>query len=168
MEVKLWNHFEENDIYAQNQELYKTHILEQYKMYVEMTDRVSARRNFTNTFFLSLHTTILAVIGFTYDKMDFFQEKWLAIFPFVGIIALCLIWWLILFSFRKLNSAKHKVAGALEKRLPASPYWTGEWSILDRGGDIKKYIRLTMLERVIPLVFASFYVMILLYLLIWG
>lgn len=39
-------------------------LLEQYKIYVEMADRVSARRGLTNTFFLSLNSAIFAAIGF--------------------------------------------------------------------------------------------------------
>ena len=38
-------------------------ILEQYKIYVEMADRISARRSLTNTFFLTLNTAIFAAIG---------------------------------------------------------------------------------------------------------
>ena len=37
--------------------------LEQYKLYVEMADRISARRGLTNTLFLTLNTAIFAAIG---------------------------------------------------------------------------------------------------------
>jgi hypothetical protein len=37
--------------------------LEQYKIYVEMADRISARRGMTNTFFLTLNTAIFTAVG---------------------------------------------------------------------------------------------------------
>ena len=38
-------------------------LLEQYKIYVEMADRISARRGLTNTFFLTLNSALFTVIG---------------------------------------------------------------------------------------------------------
>ncbi|MGH6629978.1 MAG: RipA family octameric membrane protein, partial [Burkholderiales bacterium] len=38
-------------------------ILEQYKTYVEMADRISGCRALANTFFLTLNTAIFTVIG---------------------------------------------------------------------------------------------------------
>src|SRR4051794_23317808 len=42
---------------------YRSAVLEQYKIYVEMADRISARRGLTNTFFLTLNTAIFTLIG---------------------------------------------------------------------------------------------------------
>ena len=39
-----------------NQDPASSVVLEQYKLYVEMADRVSARRGVTNTFFLTLNS----------------------------------------------------------------------------------------------------------------
>ncbi len=38
-------------------------VMDQYKLYVEMADRVSARRSLANTFFLTLNTAIFTAIG---------------------------------------------------------------------------------------------------------
>src|SRR3989442_10768421 len=38
--------------------------LEQYKLYVEMADRISARRQTANEFFLSVNTAIVALLGY--------------------------------------------------------------------------------------------------------
>jgi hypothetical protein len=54
MAVNLWTNID-NSEYSNNKELYQNHILEQYKMYVEMVDRISSRRNLTNIFFLTLN-----------------------------------------------------------------------------------------------------------------
>lgn len=43
---------------------YKHHILEQYKLYVEMSDRVSQRRASLNVFFISVNTFLITVVTF--------------------------------------------------------------------------------------------------------
>ena len=47
----LWNTEINSAKYVGAEEKYRTAILEQYKIYVEMADRVSARRALANTFF---------------------------------------------------------------------------------------------------------------------
>lgn len=41
-------------------------VLEQYKLAVEMADRVSARRGNANLFYLSVQTTLLTAAGLAY------------------------------------------------------------------------------------------------------
>jgi hypothetical protein len=48
--------------------------------------------------------------------------------------------------------------GALEERLPASPWWRAEWLALGEGRDRRKYWPLTHVERWIPALFAVIYV----------
>ncbi len=43
-------------------------ILEEYKLYVEMADRVSARRIETNKFYITLLTALLAILTLVVDK----------------------------------------------------------------------------------------------------
>jgi hypothetical protein len=61
-------------------------------------------------------------------------------------------------SYRQLNTAKFKVVGALEDRLPASPYWHAEWVALGEGKDWRKYLPLTHLEQWVPVLFGLVYV----------
>ena len=49
-------------------EKYQEHLLEQYKLYVEMADRVSQRRLTTNSYFLSINSAILAFVGYITSK----------------------------------------------------------------------------------------------------
>lgn len=165
MENNLWNTFNSDSIYTGNKELYQNHILEQYKLYVEMADRISQRRNLANVFFLSLHTLGLSAIGFMFEKISLVNPKWIISFPLFGIMLLCLIWLWLLRSYRDLNSAKYKVIGHLEKRLPSSPYWSAEWLELGEGKDIKKYLPLTALEVFVPIVFGLIYLMLGVYIL---
>ena len=43
---------------------YSLHLLEIYKIYVEMTDRISTRRQSANSFFLSINTLLIALVGY--------------------------------------------------------------------------------------------------------
>ncbi len=43
---------------------YEAHYFEQYKLFVEMTDRISSRRQSANSFFLSVNTAVIAIIGY--------------------------------------------------------------------------------------------------------
>ena len=44
-------------------EKYSDHLLEQYKLFVEMMDEICARRATTNTFYLTLNTLLMTAIG---------------------------------------------------------------------------------------------------------
>jgi hypothetical protein len=70
----------------------------------------------------------------------------------------CFAWFYLLRSYRLLNTAKYEVVGALERRLPASPYWSAEWTALGKGKDPKKYWPLSHIESWIPVFFAALYV----------
>jgi hypothetical protein len=136
---------------------YKEHIFEQYKLYVEMADQVSNRRNLANTFFLTLHTLLVGAFGFWIEKGQTIISRWAISFPLIAALLLCLSWWVILRSYRQLNTAKYQVIGEFEKRLPASPYWSAEWKALGEGKDLMKYIPLTYAENWVPIVFALLY-----------
>lgn len=131
-------------------------LLEQYKLYVEMADRVSARRGATNTFFLTLNTAAVTAIGLLWSG-HFHESKWILAFLFVGLIVQCMSWFLLLRSYRQLNSAKYAVVGVLEERLPSSPYWSAEWTALGKGEDPRRYWPLSHLEQLIPSLFALIY-----------
>jgi len=144
------------DAYFAAGEKYQAAILEQYKIYVEMADRISARRGLTNTFFLTFNTLIFTTAGvFWLDRPT--ASTWFLIFPTVVLLAQCAAWYWLLRSYRQLNSAKYAVVGALEERLPASPYWSAEWTALGKGKDRSRYWPLTHLELWIPVLFGVAY-----------
>ena len=134
----------------------RTAILEQYKLYVEMADRISARRGLTNTFFLTLNTAIFAAIGASWKGRLAFPA-WILVFPLVALLIQCCAWFLLVRSYRQLNSAKYIVIGLLEERLPASPYWNAEWKALGEGKDKSKYWPISHLEQWVPVIFAATY-----------
>jgi hypothetical protein len=132
-------------------------VLEQYRIYVEMSDRVSSRRGIANTFFLTLNTLIFTVVGLFWQHRPT-ADEWLLALPAFVLVAQCVAWFWILRSHQQLNSAKFAVIGVLEENLPASPYWLGEWSALGKGADKRLYWPLTRLEQLIPLLFSMAYI----------
>lgn len=145
---------------------YHEHLLEQYKMYVEMTDRISARRQTSNSFFLSINTAIITLLGYTRLKLE-------TEIPFIFILLLCLcgmvicyMWYRLTRSYKDLNSGKFKVIHEIEKRLPISPY-DAEWVSLGEGKNKELYLPFTHIEISIPWVFFILYVIILLLYVPW-
>lgn len=149
----LFNEFPKNQPYAAN-EKYQTHLLDQYKLYVEMADRISARRLTANTYFLSVNTALLGFVA--YIAKDTITYLWI-----LGVagIALCWLWYRIIRSYRDLNTAKFAVIHGIEKRLPLSPY-AAEWVEAGHGKDSKRYHPLTHIETGVPIIFLALHTVV--------
>lgn len=154
--AELWAPQAEAERWTGSPEAYSSAVLEQYKMYVEMADRVSARRGLANTFFLTFNSAVFTLIGAFWTARPHAASA-LLIIPVLVLMAECLAWFWLIRSYRQLNAAKYAVVGALEERLPASPYWRGEWKALGEGKDPARYLPLTHLEEWVPLIFAIAY-----------
>jgi len=134
-----------------NDEELKT-VFEQYKLYVEMADRVSQRRMSANTFFTTVNTLLFTVAAFIGNK----DLLWLI---FVGIIG-CIIsfaWYFTLNSYRQLNSGKFAVINEIEKLLPLSGF-SYEWEVLKWGKKKNSYWPLSHVEKIIPVIFFFAYI----------
>lgn len=152
----MWNPGIGAEQYGGDAIAYRSAILEQYKLYVEMADRISARRALANTFFVTLNTAVLTLIATVWTDHSRVAAGWLAI-PLVILLGLCLAWFWVVRSYRQLNAGKYVVVGALERRLPASPYWSAEWAALGEGRDKARYWPLTHLEKWVPCLFGAAY-----------
>jgi hypothetical protein len=135
------------------------HNIEFYKLAVEMADRISARRGVANSFFLTINTGLAALLGGQ-------ELRW---YVAAAGIALCATWWVLLKSYRDLNSAKFDVILAMEASLPAKVFGD-EWDRLKRD-PVKlalrrdairswaaQYRELGRIERIVPWVFALIYI----------
>jgi hypothetical protein len=150
----LWNGGLQGDTYQGDK--YQVSLLEQYKIYVEMADRVSARRGLTNTFFLTLNTGVLTLLGvFWKDRPQ--ASTWVLLFPLAVLVTQCMAWYWILRSHRQLNSARYRVIGLMEAGLPAAPY-AAEWQALGEGKDRSLYWPVSHLEQWVPALFVGAYV----------
>jgi hypothetical protein len=121
-----------------------------------MADRISARRATANGFFLTVQTSLVALMS-----VPGIQRSWIAASGtiFAGT------WWVLLRSYRDLSAAKWKSIQALEERLPAQPF-TEEWETLKkdpvrRWG--KRYAELGFVERLVPVIFALLFLGILVF-----
>lgn len=133
-------------------------LMEQYKTCLEMADRISARRGAANTFFLTFNTAIIGALGTFLGAFGMSVPVPVTI-TFYGVaIVFCLAWAALLRSYRNLNTAKFKVIGLLEERLPSSPFYLAEWQALGSGKDWSKYIPLSLVEKTLPFVFVVAYI----------
>ena len=140
----------------QNKESYNAEetktIFEQYKLYVEMADRISQRRMSANTFFTTINTLLFTIATFIGSK----HLVWII---FIGVIG-CVIsfaWYFTLNSYRQLNSGKFTVINEIEKLLPLSGF-SYEWEVLESGKKKSKYWPLSHVEKIIPIIFFLAYI----------
>lgn len=135
---------------------YRSHLLEQYKLYVEMADRISARRQSANSYFLSINTALLAFLGLVANRNSGnVPLSWVLVVSIAGVI-LCYSWYRLVRSYKDLNSGKFRVIHAIEGKLPLAPY-DAEWVSVGRGEDPDLYLPFTHIEIRIPWIFAALY-----------
>jgi hypothetical protein len=156
----LWNEEINRENFRDPVATYHASVFEQYKLCVEMADRVSARRNLANTFFLTLHTALIAFLG-TWLSQEHHREVpvVLALAALLLLLGMCVTWWFTVRSYHQLNRGKFEVIGVLEERLPARTFVAAEWRALGEGRDWRVYLPLNRVERWIPLLFAGAYVL---------
>jgi len=136
--------------------------LDLYKLTVEMADRISARRSTANSFFLTINSALIAVIGFVRpvtEKAGASADETGIILTGVAGLVLAVTWWGLLRSYRRLNAAKFAIVREMETELAAAPF-TREWAHLTeaRARPWQRYIEFGTFERVVPLIFAAIYV----------
>ena len=133
-------------------EHYRPHLLEQYKLYVEMADRISTRRQSANSFFLAVNTALVALVTYVQLGPKVVPEGnfyWLVA---IAGMALCYTWYRLIRSYRGMNSGKFKVIHRIEQQLPLSPY-DAEWETLGRGENPDLYLQFTRIEMRVPWIF---------------
>nr|WP_185993843.1 hypothetical protein [Streptomyces benahoarensis] len=76
---------------------------------MEMADRVSARRNLANTFFLPLNSMVSAVVAGTSADLATRAPGWLLPTALMVLLGQCAAWAVMVRSHRQLNAAMFKV-----------------------------------------------------------
>ena len=143
------------DIYGSE---FEKHLFEQYKLYVEMADRISARRMLANSFFVGVHTVLITAFTVLL-KEKILLPTLVGVAQFIAVILLCLVWWCVMHSYRQLNAGKFKVVHALEQMLPVASY-DAEWKALGNGQNWKLYLPLTHIENLVPVCFGVLYILL--------
>jgi hypothetical protein len=148
------------DNYGDN---FQAHLLEQYKLFVEMMDRTSARRIQTNAFFTTLLSAILTLIFASIEKSILpIDKSFLLLLSALLGLSLCFVWIININSYKQLNYLKFKVIYEMESYLPYSCY-KREWDILKEGKKTIQYKRLSQVEKYVPFILATPYLLLLLY-----
>lgn len=119
------------------------HILfEQYKLYVEMANDVSNRRDKTNKYYLTLISLLITIfsiiISITYKLQ-------IVLIPLIITIIICYIWMKNIESYSTLNRAKFDVINEIENDLPVKGF-SIEWDLLQ----LYNYNELTKVEKIVP------------------
>ena len=155
---KLFNPIDSHE--TLDDEKLRSVLLDQYKLYVEMADRISARRQNANTFALSINTALIALVGYAQAQDSMVLKE--GFFWYVAVAGLILnfVWYRMVRSYRDLNTAKYLVIHEIEKRLVISPY-DAEWEAVGRGKDRKLYLPFTHIEIWIPWIFFALHALIL-------
>ena len=128
-------------------------LLEQYKLYVQSAENVSARRLASSRYLLTLNAALVALYGV--QSASFGQSYWSLLVPIIGT-PVSLLWYLNIKSHVDLNRVKFDVIHKLEEHLPAAIY-KYEWQLAE-GGKGKSYRAVTTIERWIPVLFAVLHV----------
>ena len=90
-------------------------LFEQYKLYVELMDKNSARRYQANSFFLTVNSfavTLLASLSGITDQKTL-SHGWIVIAAISGV-AFSFTWKRLILSYRQLNNGKFKIIHLLE------------------------------------------------------
>ena len=131
----------------------KQELLEIYKLHTELADRVSQRREGANRLYVTLLTgiLILLVAFFRYGTGVIPVCVILLTVGFLGVL-LSVSWFVVIRSYRQLNSGKFKALHELEAKL-AYPFFKREWDLLEQGKNKKRYWELTSVETFLPVAF---------------
>lgn len=155
-------HSKSRDDYSSN---YDAHAFEQYRIYLEMADRISSRRQSANSFFVTINTLLITLAG--YAKAATSAETFFYVITSAGGALICYVWYRLVLSYKNLNSAKFKVVHAMERELPYRLY-DAEWDAVGRGQDKKLYHPFTNLEMRVPWIFLAIHILVLLYVIPWS
>lgn len=132
---------------------FNSHVLDQYKVFVETEERLVSRRQEENRFFLSVNSLLLALLGFLIREGVDGGAAAVAV-GILGIagLGLCYAWWSIITSYEKLNRAKFEIIDQFERQVPVRMFGA-EWEVA-RGPEIN-YEPFTKIERRVPFIFGA-------------
>ena len=138
-------------------------LLDQYKAYIETSENLLDRRMNTLKSYAYVLSGLLAVLSLALRDGNFTDIAYYLFFviSFIAIL-LCIIWCINIISFKQFSDAKFKVLHEMEASFPFHCF-EREWALLGDGKDIKKYIKLTYSERIIPLLMMVPFILLAIY-----
>ena len=140
-------------------------LLEIYKLHAEFSDRVAQRREGANRLYVGILTGFLvAVVALTRLELGdpYISDVLTLVGGLIGIV-FCLSWYLLIRSYRQLNTSKFAVLHELEEKLSFA-FFKREWEKLEEGKGVKKYLNVAKAEMGLPILFGILFTT----LVIWG
>lgn len=138
-------------------------LLEIYKLHAELADRVSGRREGANRLYVSLHVGLVVFVAalLRFGFGDAPEHLVLGTIGAVGAL-LSISWFIVIRSYRQLNTEKFRVLHELEKRLPYR-FFTLEWDPQSEGKKSNRYWKLTHAEIALPAIFLGVFLTLVAY-----
>ena len=131
----------------------RNELLEIYKLHAELADRVSQRREGANRLYVSLLVGLALFLGI-FVRLGVVDFPISIVFQATGVIGalLSVSWYIVIRSYRQLNSGKFAALHDLEDQL-AFPFFRREWELLDKRKKPSRCWKLTVVETGLPLIF---------------
>ena len=130
----------------------KQELLEIYRLHAELADSVSRQRATANRFYMLVLSGLVVLFSALVQRQNGIPLGILMVgFGLFGML-LAAAWYVVIRSYRQLNSGKFKALHELEEQL-AYPFFKREWELLEKGQERKTYWRLTVVETFVPLIF---------------
>ena len=140
--------------YPAGKQNFNANLIEQYKLACTAADNVSARRENSNRYLITLNATIVALYGF---QATGGANPYLLIPLAIAGTAISVLSLAIIESHRKINQAKFQVILEIEKHLPAEIYaW--EWQLLAQGRKLTRHLETSKLEGYIHYLFTTIHI----------
>lgn len=135
---------------------------EMYRLAVEMADRVSDRRATANRFFFTVQAGLAVALGaFSVSDEASHPDKFLLALAAAAGVLIAASWWLLLRSYRDLNTAKFAVINRIEAEHLPLQVFGDEWTELKKD-PVKRwrpwYAEQGQVERAVPLIYLVLYV----------
>lgn len=128
-------------------------LFEEYKLFVELMDRLAQRRDNMNKFYL---TIISAIFALNVAETSMINDH---ILPAILGLALSTVWFIHIRSFRLLNRSKFKVIHEMEQQLPYACF-DKEWLFIQDKEENGNYIFLSKIEQFVPVFMGSLFAVV--------
>ena len=137
----------------------KNELMDQYKLFQKSSEDLVARRQSVNSFYLSVNSALVALVGIVMGVVAMPAKLWVILFMSLTGIIMDISWINILDAYGTLNAAKMKVINLMEEQLPVALY-DAEWRVMSDKLNNKRYVSFTDSEKRIPRIFAALHTVI--------
>ncbi len=162
--ISIINDYAQGDyaLFNESSKTDKNTLLEQYKIFLQTSETLVARRQSVNNFYITVNSALISIFSVIVSLGFQAHLKCIVgvVFAIIGII-LCISWIRILNSYAILNASKMKIISLIEKQLPANLY-DAEWRAQSDKLNKRPYVSFTASETKIPKIFIIVYAAIVL------